>query len=67
MHRQARSGRHVLTDQERVAAIVARAREALAIGLAVIAAREGPCNCRYDDGEPRYTTPDGRLSHRCGR
>jgi hypothetical protein len=50
-----------------VAALVERARKALAIGLAELAKDELPCGCFYADGSPRFVTPDRKPVHRCGR
>lgn len=50
-----------------MAALVQRARLALALGFAEMAKDELPCNCFYGDGLPRYVTPDRKPAHRCGR
>lgn len=54
-------------NADRVAEICAHAHRLLAAGRAWLSATEGPCTCRYPDGSPRYTTADGKMSHRCGR
>ena len=56
-----------MTEQERVAALMMRAREALRIGYAVLDARDNahPCECFYPDGSPRRTFPNGKVAHFC--
>ena len=56
-----------MTEQERVAALMVRAREALRIGYAVLDARENAprCECFYPDGSPRFTFPSGKVAHHC--
>ncbi len=54
-------------NADRVAALVARTRKIMAAGLVALGIDLGPCECFYDDGLPRYVTPDKRPAHRCGR
>lgn len=56
-----------MTEQERVAMLCVRALQALRLGFAILDGPTEPCTCRYPDGSPRYTTPDDRMAHRCGR
>lgn len=54
-------------NADRVRDLCARARRIMEAGVAALAHEERPCDCRYPDGLPRYTTADKKMAHRCGR
>ena len=56
-----------MNDQERVAALSVRACLAIKLGLALLEAASGPCDCRYADGLPRFVDAGKKMVHRCGR